>query len=274
MTSWISRTLRVLASHPPFPRADLEVPTPAVAPISAAAGARVRRARSAEGSRQRVRRQEEACCGGRAGARGIRRRASRVEGRGRRGASAPAGADAAARRARGAAPARSAGRRAMRTNASARREKRRRLEANERLDALIAGLAAGEHDAVQEYVGIVLGNSVYPEISAVEHDYEFDPGTRELDADCADFASRPVADARRHTGTSRPRTRSRPPRCRRRISRALRRHRPSGRPADAARDLRGRPRREDPDDHAPGRDRGQGPRHRTATTHRFRRRCR
>jgi restriction system protein len=52
--------------------------------------------------------------------------------------------------------------------------------ANQRLDALIAGLAAGEHEAVLEYVGIVLGNSVYPQVLAVEHDYEFDPDTREL----------------------------------------------------------------------------------------------
>ena len=53
-------------------------------------------------------------------------------------------------------------------------------EANERLDALIAGLQAGAHAAVQEYVGIVLGNSVYPELLSVEHDYEFDPEAREL----------------------------------------------------------------------------------------------
>lgn len=53
-------------------------------------------------------------------------------------------------------------------------------EANRRLDALIAGLAAGEHAAVQEYVGIVLSNSVYPEVLAVEHEYRFDPDTREL----------------------------------------------------------------------------------------------
>lgn len=52
--------------------------------------------------------------------------------------------------------------------------------ANERLDALISGLAAGEHDSVREYIGIVLGNSVYPELLAVEHDYTFDPETREL----------------------------------------------------------------------------------------------
>lgn len=53
-------------------------------------------------------------------------------------------------------------------------------EANARLDALIAGLAIGEHSAVQEYVGIVLSNSVYPEVLEVEHDFEFDPVEREL----------------------------------------------------------------------------------------------
>ncbi len=52
--------------------------------------------------------------------------------------------------------------------------------ANGQLDALITGLQRGENAAVQEYVGIVLGNSVYPEILSVEHDYEFDSETREL----------------------------------------------------------------------------------------------
>ena len=53
-------------------------------------------------------------------------------------------------------------------------------QANENLDALISGLAAGEHGAVRDYVGIVLGNSVYPEILDADHEYEFDPETREL----------------------------------------------------------------------------------------------
>lgn len=53
-------------------------------------------------------------------------------------------------------------------------------EDNARLDALIAGVAIGEPNAVQEYVGIVLGNSVYVEVLNVEHDFEFDPVTREL----------------------------------------------------------------------------------------------
>lgn len=53
-------------------------------------------------------------------------------------------------------------------------------EANARLDAIIAGLPIGEPNAVNEYVGIVLGNSVYPDVLEVGHDYEFDPVTREL----------------------------------------------------------------------------------------------
>ncbi len=51
---------------------------------------------------------------------------------------------------------------------------------NDRLEALKAGIAAGQPDAIQEYVGIVLGNSVYPDVLDVEREYEFDPVTREL----------------------------------------------------------------------------------------------
>jgi len=53
-------------------------------------------------------------------------------------------------------------------------------EKNNALDALIAGLGYGTVDAVQEYVGIVLANSVYPEWFPVTHDAEFDPATAEL----------------------------------------------------------------------------------------------
>jgi restriction system protein len=53
-------------------------------------------------------------------------------------------------------------------------------EHNKALDALINGLAYGTVDAVQEYVGIVLANSVYPEWFPVTHDAEFDPTTAEL----------------------------------------------------------------------------------------------
>ena len=52
--------------------------------------------------------------------------------------------------------------------------------ANQRLDDLIEGLESGADAAIQEYVAIVLGNSVYPEVLSVEHDFDFDSDTKEL----------------------------------------------------------------------------------------------
>ena len=52
--------------------------------------------------------------------------------------------------------------------------------ANDPLDDLIAGLETGNDASVQEYVGIVLGNSVYPESFPVEHEFEFDAELKEL----------------------------------------------------------------------------------------------
>ena len=51
---------------------------------------------------------------------------------------------------------------------------------NQYIDALIANLGYGAVDAVQEYVSIVLSNSVYPECFPIEHDFDFDPETAEL----------------------------------------------------------------------------------------------
>jgi len=53
-------------------------------------------------------------------------------------------------------------------------------KANQALDELISGLQAGTEAAIQDYVGIVLGNSVYPDILAVEHEFEFDSKLKEL----------------------------------------------------------------------------------------------
>ncbi|MEH3052697.1 MAG: hypothetical protein PGN13_01635 [Patulibacter minatonensis] len=53
--------------------------------------------------------------------------------------------------------------------------------ANAQLDALISGLAAGEDEAIEEYIGIVLGNSVYPQRLAVEHEFTFDRELGELE---------------------------------------------------------------------------------------------
>lgn len=53
-------------------------------------------------------------------------------------------------------------------------------ESNRRLDQLIANLGYEVEEAIQEYVGIVLGNSVYPDSFPVEHEYEYDSAHREL----------------------------------------------------------------------------------------------
>ena len=54
------------------------------------------------------------------------------------------------------------------------------IDRNNKLDELITNLGYGTADAVQEYVSIVLSNSVYPENFQVAHDFDFDPSTAEL----------------------------------------------------------------------------------------------
>ena len=51
---------------------------------------------------------------------------------------------------------------------------------NKAIDQLVANLGYGTPDAVQEYVSIVLSNSVYPPHFLVKHKFEFDPVTAEL----------------------------------------------------------------------------------------------
>ena len=53
-------------------------------------------------------------------------------------------------------------------------------EHNLAVDTLIANLGYGTVEAVQEYVSIVLANSVYPQQFMVEHSCEFEPSTAEL----------------------------------------------------------------------------------------------
>lgn len=52
--------------------------------------------------------------------------------------------------------------------------------ANADLDELIRGLGDGAEHAIQDYVGIVLANSVYPESFPVEHDFTFESESKEL----------------------------------------------------------------------------------------------
>jgi restriction system protein len=51
---------------------------------------------------------------------------------------------------------------------------------NSELSTLINELAFDVESAIQEYVGIVLSNSVYPEVFPVSHDHRFSLDTREL----------------------------------------------------------------------------------------------
>lgn len=57
-------------------------------------------------------------------------------------------------------------------------------EQNAALDSLIANLGYGTTEAVEEYLSIVLSNSVYPEHFPVRHDFSFDPATAELALRC------------------------------------------------------------------------------------------
>lgn len=56
----------------------------------------------------------------------------------------------------------------------------RAAEQNAEIDRFEADLGYGAVEAVQEYVSIVLGNSVYPQHFQVTHDYTFDPKSAEL----------------------------------------------------------------------------------------------
>jgi restriction system protein len=57
---------------------------------------------------------------------------------------------------------------------------RQTIEANQKLDELISGLAYRVDTAVQEYVTIVLANAAYPDAFPVEFDHTFNSDTREL----------------------------------------------------------------------------------------------
>ena len=58
--------------------------------------------------------------------------------------------------------------------------RRTALETNVKLERLMIALQDRETWAVEEYLGIVLSNSIYPECFPVAHDFDFDGGTREL----------------------------------------------------------------------------------------------
>ncbi|MET8776640.1 hypothetical protein ABZV58_16670 [Nocardia sp. NPDC004654] len=58
--------------------------------------------------------------------------------------------------------------------------RRQIAESNAHLDRLIAGLRERQPAAMDEYVGIVLANSIYPEAFEVSYEHSFDANDREL----------------------------------------------------------------------------------------------
>lgn len=56
----------------------------------------------------------------------------------------------------------------------------RAAEHNAEIDSLIANLSYGVSEAVEEYLGIVVSNSVYPSHFPISHEFTFEPGEAEL----------------------------------------------------------------------------------------------
>lgn len=172
-------SLRATAAHPPFPRSDLEVPTPEPTPLAAPPeptfveperptglgavfGGKKKHAAAVDAARAvfDAEHEEWRTEAAKIPARQLQQIQERDELEQQRKLELQAARDA--------------------YTSECQLRELEVAETNQQLDSLIAGLTAGEPAAVQEYVGIVLGNSVYPDVLAVEHDYEFDPREREL----------------------------------------------------------------------------------------------
>lgn len=168
--------LRAVVKHPPFDREDLRRPTPEPAPIPDPAWPVRGEAQAPSGLFGRKKKLAEAQAAVEAQyAADYARWQEQTE-------TLPAQRAAQAERYAGAEKAREeqlAKELARYERESAERE-REAQEQNAALDELIAGLGYGTVEAVQEYIGIVLANSVYPESFPVGHTSEFDPATAEL----------------------------------------------------------------------------------------------
>ena len=171
-------TLRVVVNHPPFDRPELEVPVPKpgsiadppqptfVAPAEPTGLFRLFRKRkhiSAVAKAQEA--HKEAL---------VEWQAKLEKLQARRHAALEAHTQAEARRV-----AALKAERARYARECAAREAEA-TERNKQLDELIVNLGYGTLEAVQEYVAIVLSNSVYPEHFAVTHEFEFEPSSAEL----------------------------------------------------------------------------------------------
>lgn len=168
--------LRVTAQHPPFPRSDLRTPVPAPAPIPEPPLPVRREVAPPKGpfGRKKKLAAAEAEVDRRYAADYQAWQAAMDSLPARQAAQAAEHAELERVRLQALAKAT-----AQYEAESAERERAAR-EQNDELDQLIAGLGYGTVEAVQEYVGIVLANSVYPEHFPVGHESEFEPATAEL----------------------------------------------------------------------------------------------
>ncbi|MEH3140965.1 MAG: hypothetical protein PGN37_12450 [Mycobacterium kyogaense] len=64
-------------------------------------------------------------------------------------------------------------------------EKEHVEHSNALLDQFRGALEAGDHDAIDDYIGLILDNSVYPEAFDVDHDYRFEPDDGHLTIELA-----------------------------------------------------------------------------------------
>lgn len=172
-------TLRIVATHPPFDRPELEVPTPPPSPFldppepiyvapdppSGILGGLFGKKAHARAVAEAVAAHEQAVAVWES-------RMAQQEARRRMAAEQHTKAEIQRLEALQAARARFVAACEAREAEAARH--------NAAIDELITNLAYGTVDAVQEYVSIVLSNSAYPASFPVDHDFSFEPTTAEL----------------------------------------------------------------------------------------------
>jgi restriction system protein len=169
-------TLRQALNHPPFDRVDLEVPIAPPTPIPDPAEPTRKPVEAPKGLFGKKKKLEEAQAKAEAEFVEIWQAWYReVEAL----PAKRAGLAADHAKAEAARESALASEQARYANECAEREKAV-AEHNASLDEFIANLGYGTVDAVREYIGIVLANSVYPEHFEVEHEPTFEPATAEL----------------------------------------------------------------------------------------------
>lgn len=171
-------TLRAIVDHPPFPHPELEVPIPAPEPVPTPAEPTWSEPAPPTGlqavvGKKKHRAEREATWAA------FQARYQQWQ---QMAAAVPAQQLAQIQDHQRAEAERLARLQAARAEYVAECEQRERniAAANDELDALIAGLESGQAEMVDEYVSIVLANSVYPTQIRVDHDYSFDATLKEL----------------------------------------------------------------------------------------------